>query len=316
MSRLYTQGTARGQRGSLRARRLQAWRRAVLAMAAMGAAGAAQAYSCTVSGATATIGYFDFTASAAATYTGSLTLNCSLTGNDTAGTRNFSVGASDGGNASGTQNRARLGTTGSNYLNYGLWRDSAYSLDWGNTRGSGTATNRLATSANITSAGTQWTVPFYLTVPAPQTLAAGSYSDTVTLNVYEGNNASSATTSSTSIGTGSFAVSVTVPEKCIWSQSPGTISLSYRSFQTTAATANTSFAVRCTTGTTYSLALDATSGTVLGLAYSLGLSASSGTGTGLAQSLNINASIAADQSGTCASGSCAGSQARQLTITY
>jgi hypothetical protein len=64
------------------------------------------------------------------------------------------------------------------------------------------------------------------------------------------------------------------------------------------------------------MALDATSGTILGVNYTLALSAASGTGTGLAQAYSINGNVAAGQAGTCATGSCTASQARTLTITY
>jgi len=80
--------------------------------------------------------------------------------------------------------------------------------------------------------------------------------------------------------------------------------------------ASTSFGVTCTNSLPYTMALDATSGTVLGLSYTLALAASSGTGTGTLQTYAINGSIAAGQPGTCAAGSCAASQPRTLTITY
>jgi spore coat protein U-like protein len=82
------------------------------------------------------------------------------------------------------------------------------------------------------------------------------------------------------------------------------------------ANASTTFGVTCTSTLPYTMALDATSGTVLGLNYTLALSAASGTGNGVLQTYAINGSIAAGQPGTCATGSCAASQPRTLTITY
>jgi hypothetical protein len=64
------------------------------------------------------------------------------------------------------------------------------------------------------------------------------------------------------------------------------------------------------------MALDATSGTLVGLTYGVALSQSAATGTGVAQTFSINGTIAAGQSGTCATGSCSGSATRTLTITY
>jgi hypothetical protein len=64
------------------------------------------------------------------------------------------------------------------------------------------------------------------------------------------------------------------------------------------------------------MALDATSGTVLGLSYTLGLSSPSGTGNGGTQTYNVNGSMPANQSGICATGVCTGSQTRTLTLTW
>jgi hypothetical protein len=55
---------------------------------------------------------------------------------------------------------------------------------------------------------------------------------------------------------------------------------------------------------------------VIGLNYTLALSAASGTGSGAAQSYTINGSMASGQAGTCTLGTCAGTSARVLTVTY
>lgn len=92
---------------------------------------------------------------------------------------------------------------------------------------------------------------------------------------------------------------------------------SYTSFQTAAALASTSFAVTCVNGVPYTMALDAASGSLLGLNYTLGLSRSGTiTGNGLAQSTTISGTMAAGQAGTCALASCSASQPRTLTISY
>jgi hypothetical protein len=64
------------------------------------------------------------------------------------------------------------------------------------------------------------------------------------------------------------------------------------------------------------MALDATSGTLLGLPYTLAISQSSSTGTGTAQTFAINGSIVGGLPGTCASGTCSATDIRTLTITY
>jgi hypothetical protein len=63
------------------------------------------------------------------------------------------------------------------------------------------------------------------------------------------------------------------------------------------------------------MALDATTGTLLGLNYSLALGVRS-TGTGSPQLHTIIGSMAAGQAGTCAAGTCSASQPHTLTITY
>ena len=72
------------------------------------------------------------------------------------------------------------------------------------------------------------------------------------------------------------------------------------------------------------MALNASGGVVAGLNYALALNTSgsgginplTSSGTGFAQTFFINGSMPAGQAGTCASGSCPGTQAHRLTITY
>jgi len=97
---------------------------------------------------------------------------------------------------------------------------------------------------------------------------------------------------------------------------PGNINFTYTSFQNTAATSGTTFASRCTTGLPYTMALDATSGNLLGLTYTLSLPVAAATGTGVDQTFNIDGSIAASQSGVCTTATCVDTQSRTLTISY
>jgi hypothetical protein len=80
--------------------------------------------------------------------------------------------------------------------------------------------------------------------------------------------------------------------------------------------ASTTYGVTCTLALPYTMALDATSGTILGLAYTLSLSQSSSTGTGAQQTFSVNGNMAGGQAGTCATATCSGSQARTITVTY
>jgi spore coat protein U-like protein len=112
-------------------------------------------------------------------------------------------------------------------------------------------------------------------------------------------------------------VKVTLTSACTLTTAPTDVIFTYTSFQGTAATASTTYGVQCTNTLPYTMALDTTAtNTVAGLTYALALSAASGTGNGAAQSYTINGTMASGQGGTCALGSCTGTEARVLTITY
>ncbi|MEP7155870.1 MAG: hypothetical protein ABI905_08855 [Betaproteobacteria bacterium] len=114
----------------------------------------------------------------------------------------------------------------------------------------------------------------------------------------------------------SFTITVKVVENCVISSLPGAIQLAYTSFQPAISNATNSFDISCTKGTTYSLNLDAVSGTLMDLDYTLKLSAKSSKGTGVPQSFSISGSMVAGQSGTCAAANCMASEARTLLISY
>ncbi len=117
--------------------------------------------------------------------------------------------------------------------------------------------------------------------------------------------------------TGNFNVTVNLTSACKISSGPADVAFTYTSFQGAASTATGGgFSVQCTNTLPYTMTLDAASGTVSGLNYTLALSAASGTGSGAAQSYSVNGSMASGQGGTCALGSCSGTDARVLTITY
>lgn len=117
--------------------------------------------------------------------------------------------------------------------------------------------------------------------------------------------------------TGNFNVTVNLTSKCEISAGPTDVAFTYTSFQPGAATSTGgAYTVRCTNTLPYTMSLDATSGTVVGLNYTLALSAGSGTGNGAGQAYAINGSMVSGQAGTCTLGSCSGTDARVLTITY
>ena len=116
---------------------------------------------------------------------------------------------------------------------------------------------------------------------------------------------------------GGFNVTVNLTSKCQITTAPTDVAFTYTSFQPGNATASTTYGVQCTNSLPYTMALDATAtGIVAGLNYTLALSAPSGTGNGAAQSYTVNGTMVSGQAGTCALGSCSGTEARTLTITY
>lgn len=237
---------------------------------------------------------------------GTVALNCTKTGTNT-DTRYYELGASSGLNALGSQSQA---STGSGFLNYGLYGDASLANAWGDTtssRLSGSVTTVSSTSVNVS---------FWFAVPANQWVSSGTYTDTVTVFLYQGPQPKPATVD-TSPTTAIFSVTLSVISQCALSSPPGTLLLSYTSFQSAMSTASTNFAVTCTNGLPYTASLDASSGTLLGLTYGLAISPSgTRTGTGVAQNLSIVGTLAAGQSGTCSASSCSASDTRTLTITY
>lgn len=126
-----------------------------------------------------------------------------------------------------------------------------------------------------------------------------------------GFNAEAATTSQ------NFNVTVNLTSVCSITAGPADVAFTYTSFQGAAASSTGgAFSVKCTNTLPYTLSLDSTTGTVIGLNYSLSLSAAGGTGNGAAQAYSVSGTMAANQSGDCTGASCSGSQVRQLTVTY
>lgn len=114
-----------------------------------------------------------------------------------------------------------------------------------------------------------------------------------------------------------FNVTATLTSACAITSGPADVAFTYTSFQGGAATGTGgAFQVSCTNTLPYTMALDATSGTVIGLNYTLSLSAAGGTGNGAAQSYTVNGSMVSGQAGSCGVASCSGSQGRTLTVTY
>jgi len=246
----------------------------------------------------------------------SFTVTCSKTGAGTA-TATYQTAANNGANAAGSQNRARRGAT-ANYLSYNLTSDLGCSTAWKGATLIQTpayTTPPLGNGQSDTHTFYYWgCVPAGLTVPAN-----GTYTDTVTMTT-----TGTVSTGTSRFNTGTFPVSITAPATCSYSTQPGTITFNYISFGA-AVLANTFFSTNCTNLLPYTMALDVTSGTIVGLNYTIALNTtanSGGTspltsrGTGAAQTFYVNGSVAAGQPGTCNTGICTGSDVHTLIITY
>jgi spore coat protein U-like protein len=199
----------------------------------------------------------------------------------------------------GNRNRAAFGRS---RINYDLYQDGACGTQWGGLSGlSGTID--FAGSMAVTE-----NVPYWGCIPARQRgLRAGTYTDLVTMTLTYGPRSSRSS--------GTMPVSISSPARCQLTTSPADIVFNYMDFGPVVNT-GTTFGVTCTSFLPYSMALDATTGTLLGLNYTLSLEATDATGTGAEQSFAILGNMPAGQAGTCASATCSASQSRTLTITY
>jgi spore coat protein U-like protein len=214
-------------------------------------------------------------------------------------TVNYATTVNNGANPQGQNNRAALG---GNFLRYDVFRDAACGTKWkGTTTISGSVTMPTLNQQYSTSS------TFWGCIGPLQAPPAGTYTDTVVMALVYNTPVQTAT--------GSFAVTIVTPSACSITTSPGTITMNYTSFGAVANGATT-YGVTCTTALPYSMALDATAGTILGLNYTLSLGTAASSGTGAEQIFNINGSIAAGQSGSCPTAACSGSQLRSVTVTY
>lgn len=129
--------------------------------------------------------------------------------------------------------------------------------------------------------------------------------------------------------TNTFSVSITLNSACQVISAPS-VSFSYTSFQTSAATSPASnFNIQCTnTKSITSVLLDNGSGglatglsqsytdATTGLNYTLTLSAPPAAGNGATQTMSVTGTMPANQSGQCNAASCTSTSTRTITITY
>jgi hypothetical protein len=223
----------------------------------------------------------------------------------------------------------------------------------GNTRNAGNGANRVAYGLSTTAAwgdgspglgdGHTVSVPFhggnnnttsgafaftFSMAGSLNPLAGLVYTDTVAITGIC-STAPNKTTPCTVVGA-TLTISITAPITCNITSAPGTLNLSYTSFQSVAGAGNVPFAATCSNGGPFRMNLSPPNGTVLGVAYSLRLGTSPGsatdisstttynlTGNGSPITYYVNATAAPGQVGTCGSGTCqALSPPHTLQIEY
>lgn len=94
----------------------------------------------------------------------------------------YSIGISNGTNASGSQRRVRLGAT-ANYLNYGLYTDVNHSNAWTTTTLAGSCTGGAGSCVLGTGTGLAQNVTVYGLVPSQTIPITGLFTDTVVVTL-------------------------------------------------------------------------------------------------------------------------------------
>jgi spore coat protein U-like protein len=154
---------------------------------------------------------------------------------------------------------------------------------------------------------------YYFRAAAAQVKPAGVYIDSVPITVLLGT-----TSAGTALTTGSLGILLSIPKSCRFSTPPSAIAVNYQAFSSLPVNGTSTFALTCTQGTTYTLALDRTRSVipVVDLTYGLALTAATAVGSAIAQGYNVLISVDARQAGRCNGAVCTGTDIRTLTITY
>ena len=227
--------------------------------------------------------------------TGTLTVNCNVGAS-------YTVGLNAGMNSSSVNNRKMYGGNGgAQTLAYSLFSDPAYTINWGNTGGTGLGTGR--------GNGRGQQITIYARIPANQFGALGSYTDTITASV-----SGSAFKTATAV----FSVTATGLPGCTITANP----LNFGTYSGLLINSSSTITATCSSATSYNVGLNA--GTATGatvtnrsmtgpasslLSYRLfsnstrttnwgntvGTNTVAGTGAGTAQTLTVYGQIPAGQ---------------------
>ena len=271
------------------------------------------AVACTVNAGAGFTRAYNAAGGVAANGSSSFTVTCTRAITDsTVGT--LQIRNDRGQNRTSDQQRAlRTGAancgTAANCLLYNLTRPIAGGL-WSNNVPSQSIDLAFDFLSTATTSRTI-SITYDWNVPAPQTVTAGTFTDTVEVRAAYDFGAGATTVVS------SFPVTIITPASCSFTTNPGPVAFgNYNAFTATAGAASTTFAANCTNTLQYTMALNETSGVAAGLRYTLALSAAAATGTGVAQTHTITGSIPAGQAGTCAAATCPATVPHSVTITY
>jgi spore coat protein U-like protein len=134
------------------------------ALAALLVSARVEAAGCTVSTTSVNFGAYDVFTSSPTDSTGVVTYNC-------AAHSSVTISLTKG---SSSTFSPRTQTSGSNTLNYNLYRDAARTTIWGD----GTSGTQVYTNTDTSNGNVRITV--YGRIPAAQDVGAGSYTDSVT----------------------------------------------------------------------------------------------------------------------------------------
>lgn len=134
--------------------------------------------------------------------------------------------------------------------------------------------------------------------------------------------------------TGTVTININLTSACVLSSIPA-VTVNYTAGQATAATGSSAFTVQCTQNLPYYLSIgtvtaNQNTGLVSGTDTTTNLNYSAAiqnggttlantpgqTGTGSTQSYTVLATVAANQFGKCATGSCSGSSTQTITVSY
>jgi len=192
---------------------------------------AAGQLSCTVSAPTMNFG--NYTGALSTPGATPMTVTCLIL-------TSYTVALNAGVGAGATTTTRKMTGPGSATLSYQMFQNSSRAINWGNTVGTDTV-------SGVGSSGPQ-TINIYPQAAAGQTVAAGTYNDTITISV----------TGLLGTVTNTFTVTAVVPTTCTISAS----ALSFGNYSGALIDASSVLTVTCTNLTTFNIGLSA--GTAIG----------------------------------------------------